>query len=159
MFWSVARTLNQREAFAAERLKESGFDTLLPRIHKGKTITPLFSGYLFVAIVEQWRAIDRTLGVLKLVRFGDAPSRVPDREIEALRARMGSDGIIKLPPPPEARKRLYTKGVRVRITGGAFDGLGGIHSGMTSGEREVVLLVMLGAAREVKVARHLVQPA
>ena len=66
-FWSVARTLPQREAFAAERLIEGGFEVFLPKVKTKRAAEPLFHNYLFVKIVDRWRAIDRTLGILRLV--------------------------------------------------------------------------------------------
>jgi transcriptional antiterminator RfaH len=153
-FWSVCRTLHLRESFAAERLHERGFETFLPRLRRNKSILPLFGGYLFVAIVDRWRDIDRTLGVLRLVRFGDCPARVPDREVDALRARLDNDGLIVLPPPPAARRRAYAKGAKVRITGGPFANLDAVHSGMSAREREIVFVAMLGAARQIAVPAH-----
>ena len=47
---------------------------------------PLFNSYFFVRIVEQWRAISTCFGVLCLVRVGDCPSKMPDAEIENLKA-------------------------------------------------------------------------
>ncbi len=68
----------------------------------------------------------------------------------------GADGLIRLPPPPEARRRAYTKGPPVKIIGGPFAGLSAIHSGMTAKEREVVLFVILGSARQVAIPSHLI---
>ena len=51
------------------------------------------------------------------------------------------------------------KGDKVRIVGGVFDGLFGLHSGMTAGERELVLLVVLGAQRQVAAPSHLLTSA
>ena len=118
-YWSVARTLAQREAFASERLKEQGFEVFLPLLSpkggKGAT-TPMFINYLFVRIVDgRWRAVDRTFGVMKLVRFGDAPGRVPDREIDGLRARADANGVIRLPPPPSGARRVYAKGEKSAV--------------------------------------------
>jgi transcriptional antiterminator RfaH len=158
-FWSVCRTLHLRESFAAERLRERGYATFLPHLRRDKRITPLFNGYLFVAIVDRWREIDSTLGVLRLVRFGDCPARVPEREIAALRARLDADGFIVLPPPPSARRRVYAKGTKLKILGGPFASFNAIHSGMSVKEREIVLIVMLGGQQTIAVPAHQLQPA
>jgi transcriptional antiterminator RfaH len=155
-FWSCARTLTQREAFASERLQASGFETLLPRVKTAdRGIVPLFSGYVFVRIVDRWRSIDWTVGVLKLVSFGAEPARVPDREIETLRARM-TDGVVVLPPPPSPHKRKIAAGTKVAVIGGPLEGLSGIHTGMTQRDREFVLLTILGSARQVAIPSNLV---
>src|SRR6516162_499296 len=151
-YWGVARTEPNRENLAASCLATAGFETLLPRVKANGHITPLFSNYLFVALDELglgWTKVNRTIGVLKMIAFGDRPARVPDREIESLRSRM-HDGLITLPPPPGRRR--FMKGEKVRIVGGPFEGMRGLHTGMTMHQRELILIAMLGAQRQVAVA-------
>jgi transcriptional antiterminator RfaH len=152
-YFAVARVQSQREAFAAGHLEARGFEVFLPRIETKRTVAPLFCGYLFVKIIDRWRVVERTFGVLSLIRFGETPARVPDREIEALRSRVNERGIIALPPEPPTR--VWRKGdeVRVNIAGVAFSG---IHSGTSSRDRELILMSVLGSVRAVDVARHLV---
>jgi transcriptional antiterminator RfaH len=159
-FWSVARTLPQRERFASERLEERGFETFAPRIKVKRSPEPLFANYVFVRLLDRWRAIDSTLGVLRLVRFGEQPARCPDHEVEALKAQIDGHGFVRLPDAPlmPARRKI-SAGTRVKITGGPFAGLSGIHSGLTAQEREIVLLVMLGASRRVRIAAGFVAPS
>ena len=85
-FWGVVRSLPQREKFASERLVDGGFEVFLPLVQKKRAPAPLFSGYFFVRIIEQWRAINTTFGVLCLVRVGDCPARCPDHEVDSLKA-------------------------------------------------------------------------
>ena len=158
-WWSVARTLPRKEAFAAEQLEAGGFETLLPRLRNWRSgPVPMFSSYIFVHVAENWPRVDRTIGIMKLVQFGDHPARVPETEIAGLKARMDGDGLIALPGPPSLRKRAYAKDEKVRIVGGAFDGLAGVHSGMSAAEREIVLLTLLNAPRRVAIPAHLVRP-
>jgi hypothetical protein len=74
-FWGVVRSLPQRERFASERFGDAGFETFLPLLQTKPASTPLFAGYLFVLIVDRWRAINSTLGCLCLVRTGDCRVR------------------------------------------------------------------------------------
>ena len=109
-YWAVVRSLPRREAFAAERLRmDHGFEVFLPLVRTKRASAPLFAGYFFCRIVEQWRSINSTFGVLCLVRVGDCPARCPDREIAALKAMIDGHSYIKLPeaPPrqPAARSR------------------------------------------------------
>jgi hypothetical protein len=57
-----------------------------------------------------------------------------------------------------ARPRLSI-GDKVRITGGALAGCEGLYAGMGVRQREIVLLQILGAAREVAVDADLIQAA
>jgi transcriptional antiterminator RfaH len=156
-FWAVARTLPQREAFAAERLEEGGYEVFLPRVKTKRASEPLFHN-VFVKIIDQWRAVDRTLGVLRLVRFGEQPARCPDTEIAALRSRIDSTGFVRLPAKPSKLRRVIPAGSAIRIVGGPFEGVPAIYAGQSHGERELILIAMLGGQRRVAVASHLIAP-
>jgi transcriptional antiterminator RfaH len=152
-FWACARTLPQRESFASERLIAGGFEIFAPKIETKRSVAMLFPSYLFIFVVAQWRTIDCTPGVLKLIRFGDTPAKVPEAEIESLRRRVDAIGVIRLPPPPPPRpRRTVQPGARVRIISGAFQGLAGLYQGQTTRERELVLLRVLGGQRSVAIA-------
>jgi transcription termination factor NusG len=85
-FWGVVRSLPKREAFAAERLRmDHGFEVFLPLVQTKRASQPLFSGYFFCRIIDRWRSINSTLGVLCLVRVGDCPARCPVEKSTALR--------------------------------------------------------------------------
>jgi hypothetical protein len=81
-FWSAARI--RSEPLALVCLAERGFQVFAPRIATRRGPTLLFPAHLFVLIVDRWHAVDCTPGVLKLIRFGDTPSKVPDAEIAAI---------------------------------------------------------------------------
>jgi transcriptional antiterminator RfaH len=155
-FFAVARVQSQREVYAAENLERAGFEIFLPRIETRCAIQPLFCGYVFVKVLDRWRAIESTFGVICLIKFGDAPARCPDAEIAALRSSANDRGIITLPPEPPAH--VYRQGERVKVIafGATFDA---IHTGMSRRSRELVLMSVLGSVREIAVARHLVSPA
>jgi transcription antitermination factor NusG len=158
-FWGVVRSLPKREAFAAERLRmDGGFEVFLPLVQTKRASQPLFSGYFFCRIVDRWRSINSTFGVLCLVRIGDCPARCPDREIEALKA-MVVGGFVRLPeaPPPPVRRQIAV-GARVRIASGLFGGMSGLYAGQSTRERELVLLNVLGGQRPVAIAANLVVP-
>jgi transcription antitermination factor NusG len=135
-YWAVARTLVRREGFAAGRLEAGGFEAFAPKTKTG----PLFPGYIFIRIGDTWRAIDRTIGVLNLVKFGDAPARCPDCEIAKLQSQLDDQGFIRLPPPSKTKGRSIPIGARVRVAGG----FNAIYLGMTAREREKVLMTILG---------------
>jgi transcriptional antiterminator RfaH len=159
-FWGVVRSLPKREVFAAERLRmDGGFEVFLPLVQTQRASAPLFRGYFFCRIVDRWRSINSTFGVLCLVRVGDCPARCPDAEIEALKAMIDGHGYIKL---PEGRgstvKRKIEIGSKVKITAGPFGGMAGLYDGMSTRDRERILLSMLGSQRPVLIASNLIVP-
>jgi transcriptional antiterminator RfaH len=156
-FWAVAKTQPQRESWAGEMLQSRGFEVFLPKVETRRSVLPLFVSYVFVLVVDgRWLAIDRTYGVLGCVKFGLQPARCPDYEIEAIRRRADPiTGIIRL--PSVAPPRSFRRGDRVKILAGPFASFDAIHSGMTRKAREIVLINMLGATRQVEVAPHLVE--
>jgi transcriptional antiterminator RfaH len=110
---------------------------------------------MFVRVIGQWRAIERSPGVLALIKFGEQPARCPDAEVGALLARADRDGIIRLPSRASSSRRVFAPGAKVSITDGPFRGLSGIYQGMSAREREVVLLDLLGGKRPVEIAAGL----
>jgi transcription antitermination factor NusG len=160
-FWGVVRSLPQRERFAAERLRmDQGFEVFLPLVQTKRASAPLFASYFFVRIVDRWRAINSTFGILCLVRVGDCPARCPDHEVDSLKAMLDGHGYIKLPEaPPPPPKRKIAIGARVRIASGPFGGMSGLYAGMGAKDRERVLLHVLGGQREIRIASNLVVPA
>ena len=158
-YWAAIRTFGQRETFAAESAALAGFEVFLRRVRaligvKWKT-GPLFPGYLFVRV---WRFLKRTMGVVSVVKTGETPARCPDNEIAALLARTDPDGIVRLAPQssPQPIRRAFAAGEAVTVTGGAFRGFHGLHTGMSARDREVVLLDVLGGKRPVAIASGLV---
>lgn len=160
-YWACARTAPSRDQFAAESVALAGFEVFTPRVRervgaKWRT-TPLFPGYFFVRIVDQWRVLNRTVGVMRVVQFGPEPARCPDEVIGELLARADRDGIIRLSArrPP---RRIFTPGAAVAIADGPLRGLEAIHTGMSAHDREIVLLTMLGASRPIEIAAGLLAP-
>jgi transcriptional antiterminator RfaH len=159
-FWGVVRSLPKREAFAAERLRmDQGFEVFLPLVQTKRASQPLFAGYFFCRIVEQWRSINSTFGVLCLVRVGDCPERCPDREIDSLKAMIDGHGYIRLPEAPPPVRRTIAVGAKVRIASGPFGGMSGLYAGMSTKDREKILLSLLGSQRAVLIPANLVVPA
>ena len=163
-YWAVARTAPHHERLAVESVALAGFETFVPRIRvkvgaQWRT-TPLFGCYFFVRVVDRWRILERTIGVLNVVKFGASPARCPDEEIAALLSRADPDGVIRLSarPPSTSSKRVLTPGAAVTIADGPFRGLTGIYAGMSASERELVLINILGASRPVEIAARLVVP-
>ena len=79
-------------------------------------LRPLFPGYMFVALDPEsgpWKQINSTVGVSKLISFGDQPSPIPPDLISGLMLRCDADS--KLLPPKQ-----LSKGDAVQIFTGPF---------------------------------------
>jgi transcription antitermination factor NusG len=157
-FWGVVRSLPKKEVFAAERLRmDHGYEVFLPLVQNKRGPQPLFASYFFCRIELEWRAINRTFGVLCLVRVGDSPAGCPDQEIEILKNMTDSCGFVRLPDrSSKPSGHVFKKGAPVKIIGGAFQGVTALHSGMSASEKEILLIAMLGASRRIAISSHLV---
>lgn len=153
--WFVAQTHPHAECKAAIQLANQGFESYLPRYLKRRrharrvdvVAAPLFPGYLFVAAdvgAQRWRAIQSTLGIARLVMYGDKFAPVPPLVIAGLKGREDERGYIRLDDRPR-----FACGDKVRVTDGAFSAALGLFEGVTDKERVAILLDLLG--RKVRV--------
>ena len=153
--WYVVQSQPNAELKAMEHLNRQGFATYLPRYVKRRrharrvehVPAPLFPRYLFVGIdmaTQRWRSIFSTVGVSRLICGGDAPQAVPDRIVDALRAREDEAGLVRLDLRPSFRS-----GDKICVLDGALAGCFGLYEGMKDSERVAVLLDLLG--RKVRV--------
>lgn len=147
--WYAARAKPKMEELALVNLRRQGFDAFLPRVRRAPSpkakrspklaLGPLFPGYVFVALDvgrERWRAVNSTLGLLYLVRFGDRPAPLPVGLVERMRALSGADGLV-------AAEDSLRLGQTAKVVGGAFDGWIGQVQSLADGQHRVVLLVEL----------------
>lgn len=153
--WYVVQTRPHAEEKAAVNLVRQGFEPYLPRYRKRRrharrvesVLAPLFPGYLFVSFdiaVQRWRTIQSTIGVSRLVSYGDEPVSVADRVVSDLKMREDRNGAIQLEPAPR-----FAPGEKVRIVEGVFAACLGIYAGMPDRDRVSILLDLLG--RKVRV--------
>jgi transcription elongation factor/antiterminator RfaH len=146
--WYVIHTQACREFRAATNLRNQGFVIFLPKRHKTirharKLYTVeavFFPGYLFIALDltrQQWRCVNSTFGVNRLVMLGERPRPVPYGIVEALWATADNRGILRL----SEHLRI---GSRVRLMAGPFaEHLASLDS-LDGGGRVRVLLDILG---------------
>jgi transcriptional antiterminator RfaH len=122
--WYAVHTLPFAEARAEGQLHRQGFRTFQPRRlktvrHARKLSTveaPFFPRYLFIVLDldrHQWRSVNGTFGVSRLVMRGDQPQPVPCGVVEALIAAADARGILEL-----AEK--FRVGGSVRLMAGPF---------------------------------------
>jgi len=128
--WYAIHTRARHERVVDQRLRTEGIATFLPltkQVHRWsdrrKVVElPLFACYVFarLAMTAQERLqIWRTEGILGLVgRHGDG-TPIPEEQIEAVRALLAQT-------VPWSVHPFLSAGQRVRIRGGALDGVEGI---------------------------------
>lgn len=148
--WHVAKTRSGQDQIALDNLQRQSFEPYYPqtrviRTRHGRIVESfegLFPGYIFVKFsreLDQWKSINSTRGVQKLISFSDdgTPSTVPNREVEFLQAQEKQGKL-------DARLRI---GDRVRPkTVSSFQPTGRVIA--TRGERIEFLMRLLG--REVR---------
>jgi transcription antitermination factor NusG len=165
-YWAVLRSAPGHDVLAYEGVCRAGFEIFTPKIRtrvgaKWRT-SPLFGCYFFARVVDQWRALERTIGVLSVVKSAGMPARCPDEEIATLIARSDPDGVIRLNSrmtPQSVVRRAFESGAQVSIVDGPFRGFRALHTGMSTRDREMVLINILGGPRPVEVAAGLVEEA
>ena len=154
--WFVAQTQPHAEVKAADHLGRQGFETYLPRYIKtvrharrvSAVKAALFPNYLFVRFdvnTARWRAINSTVGVMRLVGHDTSPTPLAESVVEGLKKHEGTDGFFEI-MQPAARFKV---GDAIRVCEGAFNSFYGIFEARTDKERVTVLLDLLGRKSRV----------
>lgn len=158
--WFVAQVKPRQLELAIEHLQRQGFETHCPLVSRSKLVArkpmvvreALFPGYVFVelGVEARWRSINSTVGVLRLVTFGNDPAPVPSGFVERLQIMVDKYGDV-------AFEEDLQPGDAVRVIGGPFDDLCGSLASVPGSERVVVLLRLLSGDTRVTLPRaHLV---
>ena len=143
--WYAVHSKPRQEHRALANLAQQGYDCYLPlrrteKIDKrGLAIVqaPLFPRYLFIFLDSGpagpgWGPIRSTLGVSRIVSFGNIPAKLPTALVEALREQ----SVYTV----QQVERLFAAGETVKIADGAFAGLTGMYQ-MPSGEQRAMVLI------------------
>lgn len=155
--WYAAQVQPRKEELAVLHLQRQKFTTFKPNIlitrrRAGRTIQvqeALFPGYVFVAFDEEWdswRSINGTIGVSRLVMFGDSPARLPLGFVEELRSSADDQGVVRFNGDLKA-------GSIVRVVGGPLDNVTGTLLSSDSRERVTILVQLLSGPRKVSIRR------
>lgn len=154
--WYAVHTLPSQESRAAVNLINQDFQTFLPKRrktirHARRLLTAeaaFFPRYLFIVMDptrDQWRSVNGTFGVARLVMRGEEPQPVPCGVVEALQASCDEDGLF------QHRLQLQV-GSTVRMMGGPFSEQLAVLDQLDDDGRVRVLLDILG--RKVAVTTH-----
>jgi transcription termination/antitermination protein NusG len=144
--WYAIQTRSRHEKVVADQLQVRGIITFLPlvtEIHRWSdrrkmVEVPLFSCYVFVQLVNTNDARARVLqteGVVRVVGRNAEGTPIPDEQIESVRRVLAQN-------VPWASHPFLKAGQRVRIRGGALDGVEGVF---LSGSGDDTLIVSVEA--------------
>ncbi len=161
--WYALHTRPRHEKIVVQRLTERGVETFLPivtEVHgwsdRKKTVQfPLFSCYVFAKFVPKRSDRLRVLrvgGVLGLVGSRGEGAPIPNEQIDAVRTLV--EGKLLWSPYP-----FLKIGQRVRIRGGAMDGLEGILVSRNGNHALVISVDAIQRSLAVRVEGYAVEAA
>ncbi len=152
--WYLIHTKIRQERVALENLERQGFECFLPLIRAEKlrrgqlqvVQEALFPRYLFIRLgtgleSQSWSPIRSTVGVSRLVTFGQTPAKIDDTLVSELRATSEST---------EVQLRHFEPGEKVVVTDGPFVGVEAFYQ-MADGEGRVMVLLNI-LSKTVKMA-------
>lgn len=160
--WYAVRTRSRHEKLVTRQLEYQGIQSFLPVISKIRQWSdrrkevqePLFSGYAFVYLDQcssDRARVLRTQGVVSFVGVQGMGVPIPDQEIENINTLLTSRVTY------HERPFLYI-GQRVRVCGGALDGLEGILTAENSDRSVVISVGLIQRSLSVRVAGYDVEP-
>lgn len=152
--WYLIHTKIRQERVALENLERQGFECFLPLIRVEKlrrgalqvVQEPLFPRYLFTRLgtgleSQSWAPIRSTVGVSRLVTFGQTPAKIEDELIAELQVKTDSTKV---------QLRHFEPGEQVVVTDGPFAGVEAIYQ-MADGESRVMVLLNI-LSKQVKMS-------
>lgn len=160
--WYAVLTRARHEKAAAHRLGERGVTTFLPTVtevhrwnDRKKTVElPLFSCYLFVKLMpgnEERQRVLRTDSVLGLVGTQGLGTPIPNEQIDAIRTLVSEQ-------LPCCSHPFLKTGQRVRIRGGALEGIEGILLSRNGDRRLIISVDAMQRSLAIQVEGYDVEP-
>lgn len=161
--WYAIHTRAKHEKRVAAELQERGIETFIPVSREVRNWSdrskilevPLFPCYAFVSVAITHRVQASVLqhpSVLRWVGFQGRPSPIPEEEIFAIRAVLRSGVAVG----PHA---FVNFGDRVRIRGGALDGVEGILIGNEDERKLIVSVEIVGKSVAISLRDYELQRA
>jgi transcription antitermination factor NusG len=160
--WYAVQTRSRHEKKVAARLQDSGVYTylpLVPQVHhwsdRRKLIdVPLFPGYAFIRAANYTQTaatVVRTGGVVTIVGAGARGTAIPDEQIAAIQTVLAQQF-------PCTTQPFLKIGQRVRVRGGALDGLQGILLARKGETSLVISVEMIQRSLAVRIDGFDVEP-
>jgi transcription antitermination factor NusG len=151
--WFALRTKARHEKQVRDRLGAHGFEPLLPIVtrlsqwkdRRKEVEFPLFSGYCFARFRwEDRMSVANVTGVVSIVGSGSCPERIPDEEIDAVRALMASRLTY-------GAYHYLEEGRMVEVTRGPLEGLRGMLVRKEKHHRLVISVHLIKQAAAVEI--------
>jgi transcriptional antiterminator RfaH len=158
MKWYVIHTRPRQEERALENLTRQGYKAWMPwleveKLRGGritKVIEPMFSRYLFIQldqVTTNWGPIRSTLGVSKLVTFGNQAASISNEFVEMLQRT-----------PLQDSKHILKQGDEVEIMQGPLKGVKGIFDQQDGELRAMILIELINQSHKVQVSMQELRP-
>lgn len=163
LLWYCLRTKPKTERITSAILRaEVGLEVFCPFIRFERArrsgrlwvTEAMFPGYVFARFrfLTQFRQVQASRGVMKIVNFGGRPSVVSDGIVQELRSSVKDEETVVIEPTVQI-------GEEVNVVEGPFRGIKAVVSRLMPGrERVALLLEVLGMEREVEVGLKAVLP-
>jgi transcription antitermination factor NusG len=160
--WYALRTRSRHEKMVADQLDRLGVENFLPLLKRTRQWSdrvrevelPLFSGYTFVRVVltspDRLRVL-QTHGVAGFVGINCCGTEIPESQIQDIRTLLASD-------VPFEEQPFLRVGQRVRVRGGALDGVEGILSARNDDRSLVISLEPIQRSLSVRIQGYTVEP-
>jgi transcription antitermination factor NusG len=160
--WYAVHTRARHERVVVQRLREQGVTTFLPlvtEVHRWtdrqKSVElPLFGCYVFVKLPPTGEDRLRVLRIDSVFRFVGARgvgTPIPDAQIDAVRTLIGQQ-------IPWSAHPFLQIGQRVRVRGGALDGVEGILLSRNDDDTLVVSIDAIQRSLAVRIQGYDVEP-
>jgi transcription antitermination factor NusG len=160
--WYAVQTRARHELRIGRELQQRGIRGFVPTLreaHQWSDRTkvlevPLFSCYVFVnleASAAQHLEVLKMPGVYHFVRVNGAPAPIPDSQIESMQAVFANN--LQL-----SSCSFLQIGQKVRIRGGALDGVEGILAANKGAHKLVISVDLLQQSLEVTVEGYAIEP-
>jgi transcription antitermination factor NusG len=160
--WFAVQTRPRHEKKVSAELQEKGVSAFLPLVSSTRqwsdrrrvVETPLFPQYVFVRIAQTLQtrvSVLRTNGVTNFVGTRGLGVPIPDEQIERVQTVV-TRGI---PATPHA---FLNVGKRIRIRGGALDGLQGILTAVNGDQTLVVSVELIQRSIAIRIAGFSIEP-
>lgn len=162
-FWFAVQTKPRHEKKVNLELREKGIHSFLP-LHLEKRQwsdrqqwieSPLFSQYVFVRVPITNESRTRVLQTRGILQFVGTPGRgtpIPDEQIENVQAITEH----RIPMTPHEFLRV---GTRVRIRGGALNGIEGVLAAIKNDKSLVVSVDLIQKSVAIRIDGFEVEPA
>ena len=162
LHWYAVWSRSRHEKMVASALSNAGITNFLPLVtethrwsDRRKSVdVPLFPGYVFVQIPNSAEAqlqVRKMSGVVQFVGNQQGAVPIQDKEINDVRAVL--EQRVSCSPYP-----FLQLGQRVRIRGGAFDGIEGVLIGRDSASKLVISIELIQRSLAVSVYNLDVEP-